>query len=157
MVNEATAKFTEEATKVANEAKARTEAFVADFQSRAREAAEKSQDLAKDAVDFSKGNVEALVDAARIAAKGFEAVSQELVAYAKQAMTDTTEAAQRYAAVKTPAEFFQLQSELSRTALDSAVKQGAKTTEMTVKLANDAFQPLSNRISLAVSKLKTAA
>ena len=72
-------------------------------------------------------------------------------------MTDTTEAAQRYAAVKTPAEFFQLQSELSRTALDSAVKQGAKTTEMTVKLANDAFQPLSNRISLAVSKLKTAA
>ena len=157
MITEATTKFTEEATKVASQAKAQAETTFADMQTRAKAAAEKSQEFAKDAVEFSKGNVEAMVESAKIAAKGFETVGQEIMSFAKQSMTDTTEAAKRYSSVKTPTEFFQLQSELSKSALDSLVKHGAKTTELSVKLANDAFQPISNRIALAVSKLKSAA
>lgn len=157
MITEATTKMTEEATKFAGEAKARTEAMVGEVQTRAKAAAEKGQEFAKDAVDFSKGNVEAMVESLKITAKGVQEMGQELVGFAKESMADTTEAAKRYAAVKSPTEFFQLQSELSKTALDKAVKNGAKATEMTVKLANDAFQPISNRIALAVSKLKTAA
>jgi phasin family protein len=157
MITEATTKMTEEATKVATDAKARTEALVADMQVRAKQAADKGQEFAREAVDFSKGNVEAIVESAKIAAKGTEELVQEMVSFAKHSMTETTEAAKRYAAVKSPTEFFQLQQELSKTALDTFVKQGAKTTELSVKLANDAFQPISNRIAVAVSKLKNAA
>ncbi len=157
MLNEATAQMTEQATKLAGEARTRTEAFVADMQVRAKEAGEKGQAFAKEAVEFSKGNVEAFVESAKIVAKGAEVIGQEIVAFAKASVNDTTNAAQRYAAVKTPAEFFALQNELSRAALDNVVKHGSKTTELSVKLANDAFQPISNRIALAVSKLKSAA
>ncbi|MCC7394811.1 MAG: phasin family protein [Sphingomonadaceae bacterium] len=157
MLNEATAQMTEQATKLVGEARTRTEAFVADMQVRAKEAGEKGQAFAKEAVEFSKGNVEAFVESAKIVAKGAEVIGQEIVAFAKASVEDTTNAAQRYAAVKTPAEFFALQNELSRTALDNVVKHGSKTTELSVKLANDAFQPISNRIALAVSKLKSAA
>lgn len=157
MITETTTKITEEATKVANEAKARAEAFAGDFQARAKAAAEKGQEFAKDAVEFNKGNVEAIVESLKITAKGMQTMGEELVGFAKETVADTTDAAKRYAAVKSPTEFFQLQSELSKTALDKAVKNGAKATEMTVKLANDAFQPISSRIAVAVSKLKTAA
>lgn len=157
MITEATAQMTEEATRLGTEAKARTEAMVGDIQVRAKAAAEKGQELAKDAVDFSKGNVEAVVESMKIAARGMTEMGQELAGFARQSVTETTEAAKRYAAVKSPTEFFQLQSELSKTALDTAVKNGAKATEMTVKLANDAFQPISNRIAVAMSKLKNAA
>ena len=98
-----------------------------------------------------------MVEAGKIAAKGGEEIAKDLAAYAKQSFTDTTAAAKRYAEVKTPADFFQLQTELTKTAFDTFVKQGSKTTELSVKLANDAFQPISNRIALAVSKLKSAA
>lgn len=157
MITEAATKMTEEATRLSSEAKARTEAMVGDMQTRAKAAAEKGQEFAKDAVDFSKGNVEAVVESMKIAAKGMTEMGQELAGFAREAVADTTEAAKRYAAVKSPTEFFQLQSELSKTALDNAVKNGAKATEMTVKLVNDAFQPISNRIALGVSKFKNAA
>lgn len=157
MITETAQKMTEEATKLATEAKTRTEALVGDMTTRAKAAAEKGQEFAKEAVEFSKGNVEAIVEAGKIAAKGAEALGHELVAFTKQSVEDTTAAAKRYAAVKTPTEFFQLYSELSKATLDTMVKQGAKTTELTVKMANDAFQPISNRIALAASKLKSAA
>ena len=157
MITETAQKFTEEATKVAEEAKARTEALVADVQDRAKEAAAKSQEYAKEAFEFSKGNMEAAVEAGKIAAKGMEAMGQEFVAFAKQAAEDSQAAVKKLTTVKTPAEFFALHTELSKSAIDSMVKHGSKTTELSVKLANDSFQPISNRISLAVSKFKTAA
>jgi phasin family protein len=157
MITETAQKFTAEATKFAEDAKARTETVVADLTVRAKAAAEKGQEVAKDTVEFSKGNVEALVEAGKIAAKGLEAMGQEAVAFTKAQVEETTAAAKRYAAVKSPTEFFQLHTELTKAALDTMVKQGSKTTELTVKLANDAFQPISNRIALAVSKLKSAA
>ncbi|MFM6853350.1 MAG: phasin family protein [Sphingopyxis sp.] len=157
MIAQTVTKFTEEATKVAAQAKARTETLVADMQERAQTAAAKGQELTKDAVEFSKGNVEAVVEAGKIAAKGMETMGQDFVTYAKQSMEDSSAAAKRFAEVKTPAEFFQLQSELAKSTLDALVKHGSKTTETSVKLANEAFQPISNRIALAVAKLKTAA
>jgi len=157
MLTEATEKFTAEATKLTEEAKVRGEKLFTEAQVRAKEAATKGQEIAKEAVEFSKGNLEAMVEAGKIAAKGGEAIAQDLAAYAKQSFADTTAAAKRYAAVKSPTDFFQLQTELTKTAFDTMVKQGSKTTELSVKLANDAFQPISNRIALAVSKLKSAA
>ena len=161
MINETTtkmtAKMTEEATRIASEAKVRGEALVTDMQARAQTAASKGQEFAKDAAEFSRGNVEAIVESAKIVGTGMQAMGQEFATFAKASVEDTTAAAKRYAAIKTPAEFFALQTELTRSAIDAMVKNGSKTTEMTVKLANDAFQPISNRIALAVSKLKSAA
>ena len=157
MINETTKKLSAEATKVAEDVKARAETFAGEFQERAKAFAEKGQDYARDAVEFQRGNVEALVESAKIAAKGAEAIGQEVAAFTMKSFEDSSAAAKRYSAVKTPTEFFQLQTELTRTAVDAMVKHGAKTTELSVKMANDAFQPISNRIALAVNKIKSAA
>jgi phasin family protein len=157
MITETTTKMTEEATKFAQDAKVRGEAMIADMRARAETATVKGQEFVKEATEFSRGNVEAMVESAKIVGTGMQAMGQEFVAVAKASVEDTTAAAKRYAAVKTPSEFFALQTELTRASIDAMVKNGSKATEMSVKLANDAFQPISNRISVAMSKLKSAA
>jgi phasin family protein len=61
------------------------------------------------------------------------------------------------AAVKSPADFFKFQSEMLRRSFDAAVATGSKNTEAMFKLTNDAFAPISNRVSMAVEKVSKAA
>src|SRR3546814_4531912 len=73
--------------KFAEDAKARTEALTADFQERSKEALAKSSKLAEEAVEFNKANVEALVEAGKIAAKNLETLGQEGVAFRSEEHT----------------------------------------------------------------------
>jgi len=142
--------------KFADEAKTRTEALTADFNAKAKEAMSKTSKLAEEAVEFNKANVEALVEAGKIAAKGIESLGQEGVTFARKSFEDTTAALKGYTAVKTPADFFKLYAENSKKAFDAAVAQTSKTSELVVKLTNDSFAPISNRVSVITSKMKAA-
>lgn len=142
--------------KFAEDAKARTEALTADLGERAKEALAKSSKLAEEAVEFNKANVEALVEAGKIAAKNFETLGQEGVAFARKSFEDTSAALKGYTAVKSPAEFFKLYAENSKKAFDAAVAQTSKTSELVVKMTNDSFAPISNRVSVITSKMKAA-
>lgn len=142
--------------KFADEAKTRTEALTADFNAKAKEAMSKTSKLAEEAVEFNKANVEALVEAGKIAAKNMETLGQEGVTFARKSFEDTTAALKGYTAVKTPADFFKLYAENSKKAFDAAVAQSSKTSELVVKMANDSFAPISNRVSVITSKMKAA-
>ena len=142
--------------KFADEAKTRAEAMTAEFNEKAKEAMSKTSKLAEEAVEFNKANIEAMVESGKIAAKGFETLGQEGVAFARKSFEDTTAALKGYTAVKSPAEFFKLYAENSKKAFDAAVAQTSKTSEMVVKLANDSFAPISNRVSVISSKMKAA-
>ncbi len=141
----------------AEEAQAKAEEFFGDYNAKAKAAAEKGQEFAKDAAEFTKGNVEAIVEAGKIGLKGGQDMTRDYVEFAKKSFEESTAAMKKVAAVKTPSEFFQLQGELSRSAFDAAVKQSSKNSEAFLKLANDMFQPISNRVAVAVSKIKAAA
>ncbi|MGB3847864.1 MAG: phasin family protein [Sphingopyxis sp.] len=142
--------------KFAEDAKTRAEALTADFNEKAKEAMAKSSKLAEEAVEFNKANVEALVESGKIAAKGFETLGQEGVAFARKSFEDTSAALKGYTAVKSPTEFFKLYAENSKKAFDAAVAQTSKTSELVVKLANESFAPISNRVSVISSKMKAA-
>ncbi len=142
--------------KFADEAKTRTEALTADFNEKAKEAMSKTSKIAEEAVEFNKANIEAIVEAGKIAAKNMEVLGQEGVTFARKSFEDTTAALKGYTGVKTPADFFKLYAENSKKAFDSAVAQTSKTSEMVVKMANDSFAPISNRVSVITSKMKAA-
>ncbi|MBO9694883.1 MAG: phasin family protein [Sphingopyxis sp.] len=142
--------------KFADEAKTRAEALTTDFNEKAKEAFAKSSKLAEEAVEFNKANIEALVESGKIAAKGIETLGQEGVTFARKSFEDTTAALKGYTAVKTPADFFKLYAENSKKAFDAAVVQTSKTSELVVKLTNDSFAPISNRVSVITSKMKAA-
>nr|WP_263973939.1 phasin family protein [Sphingomonas aliaeris] len=60
-------------------------------------------------------------------------------------------------AIKSPTDFFKLQSDYARAAFDSLVAQTSKNTETMLKLAGEVAQPISNRVAVAVEKVKIAA
>lgn len=143
--------------KQADEAKAQAEAMFGDLGTRTRAAVEKGQELAGDVVEFHKGNFEAIVESGKIAAKHLQALGQESLTFGRNTFQEQTAALRGYTSVKSPTEFFQLYADNTKKLFESYVAQGSKTTEMVVKMANESAQPISNRVALAVSKLKSAA
>jgi phasin family protein len=135
----------------------KAQALFADWNDRTKTAVEKSTKLVEEANEFAKGNVEALVESSRIAAKGFETLGQEAAEYSRKSFESATAAMKTLATVKSPTEFFKLQSDFVRGAFDSYVAEASKNTEAVLKLAGDAAQPLSNRFAVAAEKVKTVA
>ncbi len=136
---------------------ARIKDSVADAQERAKVAYEKSTVVFGDVTEFSKGNVEALVESTKILAAGLQDMGKTYVAEGKTAIETLTADVKELASVKSPTDFFKLQSEILRRNFDAAVAAGSKNSETLVKLAGDAFAPLSTRASLAIEKVKQAA
>ena len=95
-------------------------------------------------------------EAGKIAAKNMEVLGQEGVTFARKSFEDTTAALKGYTSVKSPTEFFKLYAENSKKAFDAAVAQTSKTSELVVKLTNESFAPISNRVSVITSKMKAA-
>lgn len=129
----------------------------ADFNERAKAAVEKGQKFVEDATAFHKGNIEALVESAKVAAKGAEEIAQYTAEYGRKAIEQATSNAKSFAAVKSPTEAFKLQSDYAKSAFDAAIAESAKFTENYLKLLGSIAQPISNRVAVAAEKIKTAA
>ncbi|WP_454278651.1 TIGR01841 family phasin [Sphingomonas sp. Marseille-Q8236] len=141
----------------AQDTAAKTQAFFGDAQARTQATMEKSAKLFEDMVAFNKGNLEAVVESSKIAAKGAESLGQGAADYAKRSFETATQTLQTLSSVKSPTEFLKLQSDFARSAFDSMVAQTSRSTETMMKLAGEIAQPLSNRFAVAAEKMKTVA
>ncbi|NIJ23262.1 phasin family protein [Sphingomonas japonica] len=147
-------------TTVENTAKntqAQAKAMFGDMSDRTKGAMEKSAKMVEEMNDFAKGNLEAMVESSRIAAKGMESIGQEAAEFSRKSFEQATATMKSMASVKSPTELFKLQSDFMRSAFDMYVAEASKTTEHMMKLAGDAAQPLSNRMAVAADKVKVAA
>lgn len=140
--------------KVAAEAKEKFQAMFGDFNEKAKAAVEKSSKIAEEVNELTKGNVEALVESGRIAAKGAEAFGQEAAEYGRKSFERATATIKSFASVKSPTEFFQLQSEFLSSAFDSFASEASKSSEAVLKLAGDVVQPISTRVAVVSEKVK---
>ena len=130
---------------------------VSELQSKAKTAYDKSAALAAEATEFAKGNVEAVVESTKVYAAGVQDLGKTYAEEAKSAFETMTADIKELAAVKSPAELFQLQAKLARRNFDALVAYGSKNTDAVSKLATEAFAPISGRISLAAEKISKAA
>jgi len=153
----APAKDTETMQDTTNKTTAQAETLFAEINDRAKAAIEKNSKLLDEFNDFAKGNVEAVVESSKIAAKGFESLGQDAAEYGRKSFEQASQAVKSFAAAKSPTDFFQLHSEYVRTAFDSLVAETSKNTETLLKLAGEIAQPLSNRAAVAAEKIKLAA
>ncbi len=136
---------------------AKARELAADVQTRAKAAYEKGTEMTKDSVEFQKGNFEALVESGKILAAGMQDMGRAYVEDAKGAVETVQADVRKIAAIKTPNELFQLQGEIARRNFDAAVASASKNTEAFLKLFNEAFAPVSNRMSVAVEKVSKVA
>ena len=128
-----------------------------DMSDRAKAAFEKSSKFGEEFANLTKGNLEAIAESAKIAAKNAEALAQEAADYSKKNFESATAVMKRYSSVKSPVELFQLNGEYAKTSFDAAVAEASKVSETLTKMVSDVFQPLSSRYAVASEKLKTSA
>lgn len=128
-----------------------------EMQTRAKVAYEKSTEAVTEMTDFAKGNVEAIVESGKIFAGGAQDLGKTYVEEAKSAYETLTGDLKEIAAIKSPAELFQLQGKIMRRNFDALVATGSKNTEAVMKLANEAFAPITGRVNVAAEKLAKVA
>ncbi|KPH60222.1 phasin [Novosphingobium sp. ST904] len=130
---------------------------ITEAQTKAKAAFEKSAVAFGEVGDFTKGNVEAVLESGKIFAEGLQGFGSEFVAEGRSAFETLTGDIKELAAAKSPNDFFKLQGDLARKNFDSAVAYGSKNSEAVLKLMSDVFAPLSGRVSLAVEKARQTA
>ena len=139
----------------AEDMQTRATAAFGDLNTRAKDAMAKGSKAIEELVEFSKGNVEAIVASGRVAAKGAEEIAKYSAEYGRTTVEKANATAKQFAAVKSPTEFFQLQGEVAKQTLDALVAEGSKFTENYLKLIGEISQPISNRVAVAADKVKT--
>lgn len=135
----------------------RIQAAFGDVNERAKTAVEKSAKLVEELTELTKGNVEAIVASSRVAAKGVETLSQEAADYGRRSFEEASAALRSFAEVKSPADFFKLQSDYARSAFDSFVAESSKASEAVLKLAGEVAEPITSRYSVAAERVKSVA
>lgn len=149
--------FSETFTMTTTEITAAIKSALTEAQEKAKAAYEKGTASLSEGTEFAKGNVEAVVESSKILAEGLQKLGNEFVAESRVAFDTLTAEAKDLAAVKTPTDFFKLQSDLMRKHFDSAVAYGSKQTEAMVKLSTESMAPISRRVTLAMEAIKKAA
>ena len=122
---------------------------------RSQELVKRSQKVAEELADLARANVEAVVEAGRVATEGARTIGQDVVAKQRDSFEQAADAIRSLAEAKSPTEYLQLQSDFARASFDRAVAESSKLTESLVKLAGEAFQPLSNRATANAERFNT--
>jgi phasin family protein len=127
----------------------------------AKEQAEKtSQQLLKgydDLASFSKDNAEAALASGTIVAKGLETVGKSVYAYAQSSLEAGVSVGKQALTVKTFRELVDLQSSYAKRSFETLVAESTKISELSLKIANEALEPIQARVTATVQKFGKAA
>ncbi|MDR3436926.1 TIGR01841 family phasin [Telmatospirillum sp.] len=112
----------------------------------------------EDILQFNRDNFEALVKSSTIVARGVQDLSKTFAALAQDALEESVATGKALAGVRTIKDVIDLSSSLAKANLEKLVSEGSKISQLSSKLAEEAFAPLSSRVGAAVDRLtRTAA
>jgi phasin family protein len=117
---------------------------------------EKAIKSAEEFVAFGQGNVEAFVKSGQIWATGLQDLSKHFAASAQASIDETVAGVKALSSVKSFKEAIDLQSSMTKTAMEKLVAETGKLTDASMKLAEQAIAPLTARMSLATEKFTKA-
>lgn len=156
-VSEKASDTADKVRKTAEEIAGKAREAVKDAQTRAKAALEKNKVALSDASAFVKGNFEAVVESGKILVSGVKVIGKTYVEDTKSNFGTFKVDVQEFRGIKSPKDFVKLQGTILRKYIDGAAARNSKNGEAVLKLANEAIQPISNRVSLVREKIKKAA
>ena len=102
---------------------------------------------------LNKDGVDAFVSAGNIFAKGMEELSKAAFAFAQATAEANVATAKALMGAKTVNDVFTIQAEFTRTQFDAVIAESTKISEMGLKVANEAMEPLQAQANATVEKL----
>ncbi len=128
------------------------EKLVNETTSRGEDVAKRSRKAVEELSDIARGNIDAIVEASRIAASGAQSIAQKAIAKSRDNVELAADTVRSMTEAKNPSDLLQLQAEFVRGAFDRFVSESSNLTESMVKLAGESFQPISNRATRNVER-----
>ena len=110
----------------------------------------KAMKTAEQVTQFSQGNMEAVMKSSQILATGLTDMSKLMAQSARANLDETMSAFKAMTSVKSLKEAFELQTSFARTRLEKAMNESGKLTEHSLKVAEQAFAPITARVNAAV-------
>ncbi len=108
-------------------------------------------------VSLGKENADAVVKSGTVAMKGFEELAKASQSYVSTSTEKADAALKALFAVKTPAEFFDLQGKLARESVETVISDSRKFAELTQTVVTAAMEPINARVAAFQSLVKQAA
>lgn len=112
---------------------------------------------AEEFVAFGQGNVEAFVKSGQIWASGLQDLSKHFAASAQASIDETVAGVKALSSVKSFKEAVDLQSAMTKTAMEKLMAETGKLSDASMKLAEQAIAPLTARVTLATEKFTKVA
>ena len=122
-----------------------------------KEGVQKMIKTTEEFVSFNQGNLEALVKSGQIWFAGVQDLSRQVAATAQASFEQGLANFKAFSAVKSLKEAMELQSSLTRSAIEKTLSESGKLTDASLKLTEQTIAPLAARVSLAVEKFSTRA
>jgi phasin family protein len=101
---------------------------------------------------FGKANMDALIQANKVFAKGLEEISKEVLHLTQSSIESATAATKAMFAAKSLKDVVELNANFTKSHFDKLVTNSTKLGEMGVKLATDTIAPITARVNTAVEK-----
>ena len=121
-------------------------------QARVKEGMEKAMKTAEEFVTFGQGNLEAVVKSGQILAAGMQDLSKQFAATAQASFEESMATFKALTTVKSLKEAIDLQTGLTRTAIEKTLAESGKLTDASVKLTEQVMAPITARVTMAVEK-----
>lgn len=143
---------------------AQAQKIVGDTTAQARVAVEKTIETAnktagdmmkatEEAVEFSRGNLEAVTKASQIYVTGVQDLSRQAMAMFQALSEHAIESMKHLSTVKSLKDATDFQASFTKTAFERAMNDTAKLQEAAMKVAETSIEPISARMTLAMEKI----
>jgi phasin family protein len=106
----------------------------------------------EDIIAFGKDNVDAVVKSNALLVKGFQDIHNVLFGIAQASLEEQVAATKKLLGCKTLKDIMEAQADLARGCYTKALDDSRKLTDLSVKLAEDASQPIAKRVNVTVDK-----
>ncbi len=127
--------------------------YFGDAKAQVEKASAQTMKAYEDAAKFNKENLDAFVVASTTYAKGVESVSKSWAAFAQETFEASANVAKAMLGAKTLKEAVDLQTDFAKTTFDKFVAEGTKASESSIKVTNEALEPINARVNVAVEKM----
>lgn len=104
-------------------------------------------------MSFNKETLEAFVRSGTIFAKGWQDASKAAIALTQETFEESVAASKAIMGAKSLKDVVDVQTGLVKHSFDRAVAESGRLSETNFKLAEEAFEPLNERLNVTVSKL----
>lgn len=112
--------------------------------------------LSADAANASRQGVDSFMKSSTTFMKGAEQILKEIAAISQKSAERNTEAFKALLACKTLNELTEAQNKIAQQNFDDIMTASTKISEMSIKLATEAFEPINDQVTKGMKKATEA-